>query len=184
MPIVKALSEKQKAFVDRYLVKMDATNAYRDVYGDCKTAGSSAYNLLGKPEVQAYVQKRFAELAKERGLEIQDVLDGLTNVAFLDIRKVVDEETGELLPLDKLPDAVATAIGGVKVTERWVGKGEDAQRVVSYEYKLTDRNPALTNLGRYFKMFVDVQQHEHKIGLADRLAEARAKRKARQEAQA
>ena len=174
MPVVKPLTEEQKRFVDAYLRTLSPTNAYIEAYGDVKQPYQAAWQLLKQPTIAQYVEQRFAELSKDRGLTVQKVLDGLANVAFLDVRKLVGED-GELLPLDRLPEDVATAIGGVKVTERYLGSGDNEQRVVTHEYKLTDRNPALTNLGRYFKMFVDVQQHDVRLGLGERMKQAKEK---------
>ena len=63
-----ALNEKQQRFVDEYLIDLNATQAAIRAGYSQKTAGSQAFDLLKKPEVQEALDK--ARKAREERTEV------------------------------------------------------------------------------------------------------------------
>jgi phage terminase small subunit len=78
------LNEKQKMFCDEYLANgYNATQAYRDVYGDSnKTPDRAAHALKIKPHVQEYIQTRLNEKVGPKDEIIQMMAEKLKSVAF------------------------------------------------------------------------------------------------------
>ncbi len=65
--VALTITEKQKAFVEEYLVDLNATRAYKAVYKSCKkdeTARVNGSRLLTNANVAAYLAERQKELRK------------------------------------------------------------------------------------------------------------------------
>lgn len=77
------LTQKQSFFVEKYIAcNFNATQAYLEVY-NCKkplNAGAAAARVLAIPKVQAYVDKRKADMAFEVSIKKADLLASLLNI--------------------------------------------------------------------------------------------------------
>lgn len=77
------MTEKQKMFVDEYLIDLNGTRAYKAVYKNIKSdkaAASRASKLLGQDDIKEYKDRRLKELENERTADIQEVMEYLTSV--------------------------------------------------------------------------------------------------------
>jgi hypothetical protein len=117
---------------------------------------------------------------------------GLARVAYVDPRRMIDPETGALLPIDEMDEDVAGAIKGFKVREEIERDGFEIDlatgepdpkrpryiRVRTTEVKLNDRVPALTVLAKHFKLVNDEGDGLNALAnvLSDRLQAARRRR--------
>ena len=63
-----ALNDKQQRFVDEYIIDLNATQAAIRAGYSPKTAGSQAFDLLKKPEIQSAVEE--AKKAREKRTHI------------------------------------------------------------------------------------------------------------------
>lgn len=155
-----ALNDKQRRFVDEYLVDLNATQAAIRAGYSAKTAGQIGERLLKKVEVQQALTERMK--AREQRTEItQDkVLAELAKIGFADIRKAVkwgegiavrDPESGaieiangiSLVASDEIDDATAASISEVSQTAQGL------------KVKLHDKRAALVDIGRHLGMFKD-----------------------------
>ena len=155
-----ALTNRQRRFVDEYLIDLNATQAAIRSGYSAKTAQEQASRLLSNVMVHAAISDRMK--AREHRTEItQDrVLKELAKIGFSDIRKaldwvpevaVVDEETGQtalmngvaLIPSEKIDDDTAAAISEISQTAQGV------------KIKLHDKRAALVDIGRHLGMFKD-----------------------------
>lgn len=165
----KQLTNKQKAFVDEYLIDLNATRAYLKIYSTVKseeTARTNASRLLTNANVKEYLDRRMKDREKRTEITQDKVLSELAQIAFAngtDFAKVVerpmivnnsyvmDPDTGqlktyttvELIPTDKLPDDKKKAISSIK-------EGKFGIEVAS-----CDKVRALELLGRHLGMFKD-----------------------------
>lgn len=165
----KKLTDKQRAFVDEYLIDLNATRAYKEVYKSVKndeTAKAAASRLLTNVNVKEYLDKRMKDREKRTEITQDKVLAELAQIAFAngtDFAKVVekpmivnnsyvmDPDTGqlktytavELIPTDKLPEDKRKAVAGIK-------EGKYGIEVAS-----CDKVKALELLGRHLGMFKD-----------------------------
>ena len=74
------MNEKQKRFCEEYLIDCNATQAaIRAGYSE-KTAGSQAFDLLKKPEIQNYIQELMEDRRKATIASAEEVLEYLTSV--------------------------------------------------------------------------------------------------------
>lgn len=152
------LNEKQKRFVEEYLVDLNATQAAIRAGYSKKTAYSMGQRLLKKVEIQAAIQGAIENRAKRTEITQDRVLTELARVAFAsgaDFARVVtlelpqDPITGksrkvqavELTDTDELPPEKRAAIAGIEETKNGI-------KVSSY-----DKVHALELLGKHLGMF-------------------------------
>ena len=78
-----ALTDKQKRFVDEYMIDMNAAAAYLRAGYDCNeaTARANASRLLTNANIVAEIDKRQQKLQEYAGISAKWVLDNLKYVA-------------------------------------------------------------------------------------------------------
>lgn len=164
-----ALTQKQKLFIDEYLIDLNATRAYKVAYPSCKKDDTAAVNgsrMLRNAKVAEYIQERMKEREKRTEITQDWVLEELRKIASVNgtdfaqvvrepvIRNnsyVVDPDTGQvrtrdvvrIIPTVELPEEKRAAISAIKETKFGIN-------VETY-----DRLRALELLGRHLGMFKD-----------------------------
>ncbi|MVW80189.1 terminase small subunit [Bordetella sp. 02P26C-1] len=161
-----ALNNKQRRFVEEYLVDLNATQAAIRAGYSPKTAGQIGDENLKKPQIAAAVQEAQAERSKRTEITQDMVLRELAKIGFSDIRKLVRwgktelrvagaEEDGAtevhhglaLVSVDDIDDDTAAAIAEIS-------EGREGLKV-----KLHDKKGALVDIGRHLGMFKDRIEH-------------------------
>lgn len=138
------LTEKQKRFIDEYLIDLNATQAAIRAGYSKKTAGQIAFYYFQKPHIQAEIQKRRARLQSKLEITQEKVLQELASIAFAngsDFAKVEDNDTVKMIPTSQLPADKLPAIAGIKAGQYGI------------EVKLHDKVKALELLGKYLGTF-------------------------------
>lgn len=173
-----SLTQKQKIFVDEYLVDLNATRAYKMAYPNCKkeeTAAQAGSRLLRNVKVKDYIEKRMKDREKRTEITQDKVLEELSKIAFAngtDFAKVVeksymkpiydkegkkiDEEEVfykdvDLLLTDELPEDKKKAISAIKQTKFGIA------------VESCDKVKALELLGRHLGMFKDKIEHSGEL---------------------
>lgn len=164
------LTEKQKIFVDEYLIDLNATRAYKAAYPKVKndsTAAAAGARLLRNVKVQSYIEQRMKERVQRTEINQDKVVQELAKIAFskgtdfvrvamkTGYRPILDDEGDvidyepyeyqavEILNTDEVPVDSQAAIAGIK------------QGANGIEVKLNDKVKALELLGRHLGMFSD-----------------------------
>lgn len=142
--MARKLTDKQKRFVEEYLIDLNATQA-------CIRAGYSANNakqigseLLDKTRLQ--IDEAMAERSKRTGINQDRVIQELSRIAFVNITDVVDED-GEIRR-DASADDLA-CIESVKIKDSDNQFGGSRER----EVKLAPKLKALELLGKHLGMW-------------------------------
>jgi phage terminase small subunit len=149
------IAPKQQRFVDEYLIDLNATQAAIRAGYSAKTAGSQAFDLLKKPEIQGAISARQQERQKRTEVTQDRVLQEVARLAFLDIRKVLTDG-GNLKPISELDDDTAAAIAGLEIMEEHQGSGADRVFIgYTKKLKLSDKKGALELLMRHLGMLKD-----------------------------
>ncbi|NGP62694.1 terminase small subunit [Paenibacillus thiaminolyticus] len=162
-----ALTAKQKAFVQEYLIDLNATQAAIRAGYSAKTARKIGAENLTKPDIQKAIQEAMERREKRTEITQDRVLQELAKIGFADIKSylsfrteravvgyetVDDEEVPvfgyqdviELKPSDQVDGAV---ISEVKHTKEGIA------------FKLHDKVSALEKIGRHLGMFKDKVEH-------------------------
>lgn len=165
------MNKKQSAFASEYVIDYNATQAaIRAGYSE-KSAYSQAHDLLKKPEIMAKISKLEAEAARRTEISKDMVLRELARVAFVDPRKLFDEN-GRPKDLESIDDDTAAALASVDILEEY--DFDDGNRVLighTKKYKWADKLRALELLGKHLGMFTDKVHVEGSVDTgADKLA--------------
>jgi len=159
---VRPLSDKQKRFVEEYLIDLNATQAaIRAGYSE-KTAEWIGPQLLTKTHVLAAVEKAKAERSKRTEITQDMVVRELSLIGFADMADFVKiDESGmiQALPLDTLAEGKSRIIKKVR-EKRVIKSTAEGDQVLdaTYEFELCDKVKSLENLGRHLGMFVEKRE--------------------------
>ena len=86
------LTEKQKRFVDEYLIDLNATRAYKESYPSCKNEDVAAVNasrLLRNAKVEEYIEQRMKDREKRTEITQDMVLQRWWDIANADPNEIV-----------------------------------------------------------------------------------------------
>lgn len=161
-----ALSDKQRDFVDQYLIDLNATQAAIRAGYSAKTAGSQGFDLLKRPEIQDYLAERRADLQKRTDITQERVLQELAKLGFANMADYMKPGANgdPFLDFSALTRDQAAALQEVTVEDFVDGRGEDARDVRRVKFKLADKRAALVDIGRHLGMFSDKLQLTGKDG--------------------
>lgn len=141
----KRLTPKQKRFVEEYLVDLNATRAAKTSGYAEKTAYRIGFENLRKPQIQAAVQRRQAELSEKTQITQERVLEEEAAIAFSNITDLFDED-GNIIETHKLPEPIRYALSSIEVKDL-----PDGSR--KYKFRLWDKGRALERISKYLGMY-------------------------------
>lgn len=151
---VARLTEKQKRFVEEYLVDLNATQAaIRAGYSE-KTAQEQSSRLLSNVMVQEAVQKAVADRSARTEITQDAVLRELAAIGFsraTDFAKITANGCVKLTPTVLLSDEQQRAVASIK-------KGK-----YGVELRLHDKLGALQLIGRHIGMFTGKEEQKDEV---------------------
>ena len=163
---MRPLTEKQLAFVEAYMVSLNATEAAIKAGYAAKPAKQIGYNLLHKPmyaHVQAEIERRKAERAEKAGVSAEEVVEELRRIGFSRITDVVSfgPQAG-LYRQDGEGSLEEVEAGGAVTVKDSDGLSPDVIAAIEsvsetkegLKIKMHAKVPALTKLGEHLGMFV------------------------------
>ena len=80
MSSITKLTQKQRRFIDEYIISGNATQAAIKAGYSKKTAAVTATENLRKPNVKAEIKRRNAEIQSEKTADMTEVMEYLTSV--------------------------------------------------------------------------------------------------------
>ncbi|MEM1182176.1 MAG: terminase small subunit [Acidobacteriota bacterium] len=160
------LTDKQRAFVDEYLVDFNGTQAaIRAGYSE-KTAGSMAHENLKKPEIQAALAERIADRRERTEIDQDAIVRRLLTQSTLDVGELVSwglksvdgkpKPWVKVVPTEDIPKEYREAIETVEI-----GQGG------SLKVKLGSKLKAMELLMRHLGMFRDKLEVSGGLDLID-----------------
>jgi phage terminase small subunit len=160
-PKYRSKRERYREFAENYMNVADPETYFNATKSALKAGYSpgyvrgNAYKLVAKRGIAEEIE---AIKLEKRGnpniLTTDEVLETLTTQIRILANQLIDKDSGEFIPIDKLDSRTAQAIAGFEVIERiLMGDGENAVLERKTKYKLVDRLRALEMLGRYWGIF-------------------------------
>lgn len=150
-----ALTEKQRRFVDEYLVDLNATQAASRAGYSQRRASEIGSQLLRKPAVAAALQKAMQERARRTEIDADYVLRRMVEIDQMDVLDIMTDDM-ELKPVSQWPRVWRQYLSGFDLAEMFEGRGEDRATVgILKKIKWPDKVKNLELLGRHFGMFRD-----------------------------
>jgi len=151
------LTPKQSAFVQEYLVDLNATQAAIRAGYKAKTARQIAAENLSKLNIQSAIQEGMQKREQRTEITQDKVIEQLAKIAFLDIKDVVtwaDKEGIKIRPSEEVDGTVLTEVSETLSEGGWTKK-----------VKMSDRMRALEMLGKHLGMFKENIQLSGAIGV-------------------
>ncbi len=172
----KPLNEKQRRFVEEYLIDLNATQAATRAGYSPRTANEQGARLLAHVSVAQAIRDALDRRSARTEITQDMVLAELAKIGFADMRKLLKwtgnlprmdlieaEESGEveitaanfvrLFDSEELDDDIVGAIAEISQTK------DGALKV-----KLHDKQAALVNIGKHLGMFKERVEHTGKDG--------------------
>ena len=143
------LTEKQKLFVDEYLIDLNATRAYKVAYPHVKSEGTAracSSRLLTKANIKTYIDEQLKKISSEKIADAKEVMEYLTKV----MRREMKESVVVTLTKER-SEYVDTGDG--KPRKKTVK--EEVPQIVEIPAKLSDANKAAELLGKRYALFTD-----------------------------
>jgi phage terminase small subunit len=148
------VTNKQRAFIDNYLMCWNATEAARRAgYKYPNVQGSQ--NLV-KLSIKAEIERRISE----QTMSADEVLSRLADQARGDLANFADVESIKDLPENNQSHVVKK----VKTTHR---KFKDDSESITFEIELHDSQAALVHIGKHHGLFVEKHQHEGQVDIVE-----------------
>ncbi|MDP3552641.1 terminase small subunit [Methylocystis sp.] len=142
------LTPKQAAFVENYLLDLNATQAAIRAGYSKRTANEQAARLLANVSVAAAIAEAMRLRAERNDVSADRVLRELARIAFFDVGKAFTPE-GTLKPLSEMDEDTRRAIAGLEVSALY----EDGEQIGALsKIKLGDKIRALDLIGRHLGM--------------------------------
>ena len=160
-----ALTDKQQAFVDEYLVDMNATQAALRAGYSPRTARQTGAENLTKPVIQSALQKAMDARSKRTRINADRVLEEIAKIGFLNVQDLFTED--DLLKgIAALPDDIAACVQSVEVVKKPSDeKDEDGNQQYDHVHKIRmyDKLKALEMLGRHLVLFSNKVVHDGEV---------------------
>lgn len=152
------LSRKQEAFIERYLLHFNATEAYKAIYGlvDDTSASACASKLLRSDKVQQYLQRRLAERKQDLHVDTQYVVRKLTEIIDADLVGSIAYLTKnelEKMPLNIRKLVQAVELVKTKNTSR-TNSGDYETTTEKYKVTFMSKDNAVTLLGKHTGAYI------------------------------
>ncbi|WP_416389486.1 terminase small subunit [Otoolea muris] len=143
------MTEKQRRFVDEYLIDLNATQAAIRAGYSVKTAREQASQNLTKLNIQQEISEKMAERSKRTGVNQDRIVLELAKIAFVNAADVIDSDDATIKAGATADDTAAIQSVKVKVIPTKEGEG------VEREIRLNDKLKALELLGKHLGMWND-----------------------------
>lgn len=169
-----ALTPKKAAFVDEYLIDLNATQACIRAGYSAKTAEQQGSRLLRDVEVAAAIREAQAKRSVRTKVDADYVLNRLAEIDQLDVLDILDG-AGNFLPVAQWPKPWRLTISGLDVQELMIGDTASIIRKIKWPDKL--RNLELIGKHVGVNAFREQLEVNVNVSLADRIAKARERAK-------
>ncbi|SAI62909.1 Terminase small subunit [Bordetella trematum] len=154
-----ALTNKQRRFVDEYLVDLNATQAAIRAGYSAKTAGQIGDENLKKPQIAAAIQEAQAERSERVQVTADYVLSRMVEIDQMDVLDIMTDRM-ELKPVSEWPKVWRQYLSGFDLSELFEGAGDDRALVgMMKKIRWPDKTKNLELLGRHLGMFKDRVEH-------------------------
>lgn len=164
------LSDKQEQFCREYIIDFNATQAAIRAGYSKKTAQMQASRLL----LNVMIQKRIAELVKERQKRTQNRADDAINecvrIALADVSQAYNKDN-TLKDIHDMPEDIRRAISGIEIDEIYSGTGK-ARKLIGYtkKVKFWSKDKQIDTLFKHHGLFEkdnDQSRPEHVVQIVN-----------------
>ncbi|MBV4480524.1 terminase small subunit [Pseudomonas khavaziana] len=170
-----ALTQKQRLFVDEYLIDLNATQAAIRAGYSKRTAGQIGDENLKKPQISQAIKEAMDSRSKRVQINADYVLNRLVEIDQLDVLDILRDDMS-FKPLSEWPKGWRQYLVGFDIAEMFEGTGEDRSMVgLMKKIKWPDKVKNLELLGKHVAVSAFREQVEVNVThtLSERMAKAR-----------
>lgn len=170
-----ALTQKQRLFVDEYLIDLNATQAAIRAGYSKKTAGQIGDENLKKPQIAQAIKDAMDSRNKRAQIDADYVLRRLVEIDQMDVADILDDDMS-VKPLKDWPKVWRQYLAGFDVSELFDGAGKEREMVgFLKKLKWPDKVKNLELLGKHVNVNAFRDQVDLNVigSLADDIAKAR-----------
>ncbi len=163
------LTNKQKTFVEEYLVDLNATQAAKRAGYSKKTAKQMGTENLSKPVIQEAIAIAMDARSRRTEITADRVLQELAKLGFSNIQGIFTEAE-QLKAISALPEEIAASIQSIEVVVRPTYEEDDeGNKIVEHihKIKLADKRGPLELLGKHLVLFSDKIIHDGAIPVTE-----------------
>lgn len=158
-----ALTPRQEAFAQEYLIDLNGTQAAIRAGYSPKTANEQAVRLLANVSIRSRIQEAMKEREKRTHITQDRVLQELARLAFGDLRRAFKEDGTLKLP-HEWDDDTAAMMAGVDTLTTSVGSDDETpMSLTTKKVKVFDKGTALTLAMRHLGLLNDKLQIDAKV---------------------
>lgn len=151
------LTAKQQAFVNEYLIDLNATQAAIRAGYSKKTAREIGAENLTKPIIAQEIDKAMAKREERTQIDADYVLKRLVAIDEMDVADILDS-AGNFKPIKDWPKTWRTTLSGLDLQELMLGETESVIRKIKWPDKVKN----LELIGRHTSVsaFKDVVEQK------------------------
>ena len=150
------LNQRQELFCREYIKDLNGTQAAIRAGYSQKTADRMAYELLKKPEIQAFVLQSKAERVDAVKVDANYVLKRLIEIDEMDVADILDDG-GDFLPIKKWPKTWRTTLSGLDIA---IINSGDTESIIK-KIKWPDKVKNLELLGKHIGVGAFTEKVDH-----------------------
>lgn len=150
------LNQRQEMFCREYIKDLNGTQAAIRAGYSPRTADRMAYELLKKPEIQAFVLQSKAERVEEVKIDANYVLKRLIEIDEMDVADILDDG-GDFLPIRKWPKVWRTTLSGLDIA---IINSGDTETILK-KIKWPDKVKNLELLGKHIGVGAFTEKVDH-----------------------
>ena len=150
------LNQRQEMFCREYIKDLNGTQAAIRAGYSPRTADRMAYELLKKPEIQAFVLQSKAERVEEVKVDANYVLKRLIEIDEMDVADILDDG-GDFLPIRKWPKVWRTTLSGLDIA---IINSGDTETILK-KIKWPDKVKNLELLGKHIGVGAFSEKVDH-----------------------
>lgn len=147
--------DKQKLFIQEYLIDLNATQAAIRAGYSKKTAQEQGSRLLSKVIIQEAIQKAMKERAARTGITADHILNEIAIIAFSDLKNYIEinDDTGAIRAkgFEEMPEGTSRALESITEHRmiREDSKGKDTIINEKVMFKMHNKLGALEDLAEH-----------------------------------
>ena len=150
------LNQRQEMFCREYIKDLNGTQAAIRAGYSPRTADRMAYELLKKPEIQAFVLQSKAERVEEVKIDANYVLKRLIEIDEMDVADILDDG-GDFLPIRSWPKVWRTTLSGLDIA---IINSGDTETILK-KIKWPDKVKNLELLGKHIGVGAFTEKVDH-----------------------
>lgn len=155
-------NDREELFILEYCKDQNAARAARAAGYSELAAKEIGCRLLTKAHIKQKVLNAIAAQKERVKLEADEILLGIKHLAVSDPRRLMNLETGCLLPPAEWPDDIAQCVASFEIIEKLHPFTGELTGYVK-KVKLWDKPKSQENLGRNQGLFKDVVDNQGKV---------------------